>query len=303
MTTRSILKNGNVMNGTERLCRVIARHRKIYSTHMRSEFEGIRKSIGEQLELARCTGCRSEISHLPIAGRRSWRLYARVVETLEAARASGIDRSFDCYPYVARSIVLTHILPQWCLEGGAESLVARLNDSSTRARIAAETRDHLVWDWKDILISAVASETNAQWVGRDLAYIAGKTGKKPIHPLLDLLIEEHAAVNMICFKQSEENLYPISRHPLSIIISGGVYVKGRPHPRLYGTLTPSRVNTCVSRNCCRWTKRCAGRDVILRIASRTRREGKTRSRVQADVAVFDPDKIVSDSVMRLRRGC
>jgi dihydroorotase/N-acyl-D-amino-acid deacylase len=40
---------------------------------------------------------------------------------------------------------------------------------------------------------------------------------------------------MISFNQSDDNLRQALTHPLSIIISDGFYVKGKPHPRLHGT--------------------------------------------------------------------
>jgi N-acyl-D-amino-acid deacylase len=53
--------------------------------------------------------------------------------------------------------------------------------------------------------------------------------------MIDLLLDECGAVNMLSFNQSEENLRLAVTHPYSTIISDGFYVKGRPHPRLYGT--------------------------------------------------------------------
>jgi N-acyl-D-amino-acid deacylase len=279
----------------ERLCRVVARQDKVYATHMRSYFGDILDSIGEQLELARRTGCRLQISHLLIAGRKNWHLQAPVIEMIEAAHASGIDLSFDCYPYVAGSTVLTQTLPQWCLDGGVDGLLTRLEDSATRARIAAETTDSLVWDWKDIFISAVASAANAQWIGMDLASIAVAKEQKPMDVLLDLLIEERAQVNMISFNQSEENLRQTLCHPLAMIISDGFYVKGRPHPRLHGTF-PTFLGKFV-----RDQKLMSLPEAIRKITSAPaqrfglRNRGRIAKGYSADVTVFDADRIDSDA--------
>jgi N-acyl-D-amino-acid deacylase len=279
----------------ERLCRVVARQDKVYATHMRSYFGDILDSIAEQLELARRTGCRLQISHLLIAGRKNWHLQAPVIETIEAAHTSGIDLSFDCYPYVAGSTVLTQTLPQWCLEGGVDALLARLEDFATRARIAAETTDSMVWSWNDIFISAVASQANAKWVGMDLAAIAAAEDRPPIDVMLDLLIEERAQVNMISFNQSEENLRQTLCHPLAMIISDGFYVKGRPHPRLHGTF-PTFLGKFV-----RDQKLMSLPEAIRKItAAPAQRFGlKERGRItpgyKADITVFDADKIDSDA--------
>ena len=219
----------------ERLCRVVVRHGKIYTSHIRSYFSGIVAAIEEQFELARRTGCRLQISHLQIAGRRNWHLQAQVMERIERAAQEGIDVAFDCYPYTAGSTVLTQILPQWALDGGTGALLRRLAIEDERARIAEATEAELEWAWEDVFISAVASERNAGAVGRSMAQLAAERGRRAVDVVLDLLVEESAAVNMLCFNQSEANLRATLGHPLATIISDGFYVKGRPHPRLFGT--------------------------------------------------------------------
>jgi len=219
----------------ERLCRVVARYGKIYATHMRSYASGLLESIDEQLELARRTGCRIQISHLQAVGPANWHLQERALEKIEAARAEGIDVGFDCYPYIAGSTVLTQLLPQSALEGGIDAMVARLSDPETRRRIAAETVAQTAQRWTDIFISAVGSAANRSAVGQSLAAIAEARGTEPVEAAIDLLVEERGAVNMVSFNQSEDNLRQTLSHPLSLVISDGFYVKGRPHPRLYGT--------------------------------------------------------------------
>jgi dihydroorotase/N-acyl-D-amino-acid deacylase len=218
-----------------RLCKVVARRGKVYSTHMRNYSRTLVEAVDEQLKLARAAGCRLEISHFQAAGRVNWKLQAPALGRIEKARAEGVDVAFDCYPYVAGSTVLTQLLPQWTLDGGADALMGRLADAAMRAKIAKETIDGMSHDWQDIFISAVGSAKNQDAVGAHLAAIAEKRGKPPIDAMIDLLIEEKAVVNMISFNQSEDNLRQTLTHPLSIIISDGFYVKGKPHPRLHGT--------------------------------------------------------------------
>lgn len=219
----------------ERLCHTVARKGKIYASHIRSYFSAIPEAIDEQIELARRTGCRLQISHLQIAGRRNWHLQDAVIGKIERAAAAGIDVAFDCYPYTAGSTVLTQLLPQWALEGGLAALLRRLADPEQRARIAGATEAALEWSWDDIFISSVASARNSGATGKNLAQLGAARGVRPIDAALDLLLQEDGAVNMLCFNQSEENLRATLSHPLASIISDGFYVSGRPHPRLFGT--------------------------------------------------------------------
>jgi N-acyl-D-amino-acid deacylase len=192
-------------------------------------------AVEEQLQLARRSGCRLQISHMQAVGTPNWPQQAIAIERIEQARREGMDVMFDCYPYVAGSTVLTQMLPQSALEGGMEGMLKRLMDKQERARIAAEIVAVALWPWENVRIAAVESARNKSAVGRTLAQLAEVRKQPAVEVALDLLVEEHGAVNILCFNQSEANLRQSVSHPLSIIISDGFYVKGRPHPRLHGT--------------------------------------------------------------------
>jgi dihydroorotase/N-acyl-D-amino-acid deacylase len=219
----------------EHLCCVVARRGKLYATHMRSYAEGLVDAVREQLALARATGCRLQISHLQAAGRGNWDRQQQALDEIEAARAEGVDVEFDIYPYQCGSTVLTQWLPQWSVEGGPSALVARLADSALRRIVRDETERSRSQEWSDITISGLASEANAELIGKTIAEAADSRGVEPVDLALDLLVEENAAVNVISFNQSEPNLRQLLTHPLCSVISDGFYVKGKPHPRLHGT--------------------------------------------------------------------
>jgi dihydroorotase/N-acyl-D-amino-acid deacylase len=277
----------------ERLCRVVARRGKIYTTHMRDYGFRLGEAVGEQLELARRTGCRLQISHFQAVGEANWGRQGPALEQIESARAEGIDVAFDCYPYVAGSTVLSQLLPQWALEGGNPGLVARLTDPDSRARIARETIAGMAHRWTDLYISAVASADNQAVVGRNIEEIAAMRGCEPIDVVLDLIVEERGAVNMLEFNQSEENLRQTLTHPLSNVISDGFYVNGRPHPRLHGTFPELLGRVCRDKA---WMSLP---DAIRKITSRPAERfgltdrGLVRSGYRADLVVFDAERIGS----------
>ena len=227
-----------------RLCEVTARRGKIYATHMRDYAFHLEEAVDEQLDLARRTGVRLQISHMQAVGIANWRRQAPALEKIERARAEGIDVAFDCYPYVAGSTVLTQFLPQKELEGGIPGLMARLSDPAERARIARDTLAAMAHRWTDVYISAVGSEKNRHVVGHNMQEIAELRGGPPIDAVFDLLLEERGVVNMLEFNQSDANLRQTLTHPLSNIISDGFYVNGRPHPRLHGTFPQLLGHVC-----------------------------------------------------------
>ncbi|MGH9626861.1 MAG: N-acyl-D-amino-acid deacylase family protein [Bryobacteraceae bacterium] len=270
-----------------RLCRVVARHGKIYTSHIRSYFSGLVAAIEEQIELARRTGCRLQISHLQAVGAPNWDQQPHALERIERARARGIDIAFDCYPYIAGSTVLTQLLPQWALEGGVPGMMIRLNSTEDRRSIAKEIESTNSWRWADIHISAVGSEQNQTAVGRNLFELAELRSCEPVDAMLDLLIEERGAVNMISFNQSEENLRQSLAHPLSIVISDGFYVRGKAHPRLYGTF-PLLLGTFVRDR--KWlTLEDAVHKITARPAERFgfEKRGKLAPGYHADITIFD----------------
>jgi N-acyl-D-amino-acid deacylase len=219
----------------QRLVNVTARMGKIYTSHIRSYFSGLVDAVEEQLNLARCSGGRLQISHLQAVGASNWHLQAEAIAAIERAHVEGVDVEFDCYPYVAGSSVLTQLLPQSSLEGGLTQLMVRLRTPALRAAIRDELARTIPWRWSDIYISSVGSQANLGAIGKTLVQIAEERGREPVDAVLELLDEETGDANMLCFNQSAENLRASLQHPFATIISDGFYVKGRPHPRLHGT--------------------------------------------------------------------
>jgi N-acyl-D-amino-acid deacylase len=277
----------------ERLCRVVARHGKVYATHMRDYSDHLEEAVEEQLELARRTGCRLQISHLQAVGPRNWARQRRVLDRIEQAVESGIDVSFDCYPYTRGSTVMTQLLPQWALEGGIDGLLRRLVDAQERRLISSEAERDLAQGWDGILVSAVGSTKNESLVGLSLAAIAGQRHTPPVEAMLDLLVEERGDVNMLEINQSEENLREALCHPLANVISDGFYVKGRPHPRLHGTFPHLLGALCRERG---WMKLEQGvHKITQRPAERFHLAGRGSllPGFFADITVFDPGRIGS----------
>ncbi len=277
----------------ERLCRVVARRSKIYATHMRDYGFRLLEAVDEQIELARRTGCRLQISHFQAVGEANWSRQAAALEKIERARDEGIDVAFDCYPYVAGSTVLSQLLPQWALGGGVPGLLKRLKDPASRARIRNETIAGMAHRWSDLFISAVSGTANQAIVGRSIEGLRTYDHASRSMPCSILLAEERGAVNMLEFNQSLENLRQSLAHPLSSIVSDGFYVNGRPHPRLHGTFPEFLGGICREK---RWLDLPeAVRKITSLPAERfgLRGRGRIAPGYHADLVIFDPARIGS----------
>ena len=99
---------------------------------------------------------------------------------------------------------------------------------SIRAQIRPEAR------WDGVVITSVANNA-ASLVGRSIQDIADERGSDPESLVLDILLEQRGNVNIVEHCQSMENLHALLTHPLAMVITDGVYTRGRSHPRLYGT--------------------------------------------------------------------
>jgi dihydroorotase/N-acyl-D-amino-acid deacylase len=218
----------------EQLCKVVAKRGKFYATHMRSYSDTLLESTREQIALAEKTNCRLQISHLQAAGRANWQRQQPTLDEIEAAHARGVDVEFDIYPYQCGSTVLTQCLPQWTLDGGNAALVKRLRDPEMRKTIWKEMKEKPRY-WNDVTISSVATAANEPLVSKTVEEIAGLRGVDPETCAMDILVEEEAQVNIVSFNQSEENLRQLITHKLCSVITDGFYVRGKAHPRLYGT--------------------------------------------------------------------
>ena len=279
----------------KKLCGIVARRGKLYATHMRSYSAGLVEAVREQLDLARATGCRLQISHLQAAGRSNWGLQQRALDEIEAARGEGIDVEFDIYPYQCGSTVLTQWLPGWALEGGKHALLDRLRDRGLRRKIAEETDRSRAQLWSDITISGLDTEENAGLVGKTIEEVAAMRNSDPAEVALDLLLEEEGSVNVVSFNQSKENLRQLITHPLCSIISDGFYVKGKAHPRLYGTFPELLGNVTREQG---WLSLSESVHKITgkpakRLGLRDR--GLVKQNYFADLTVFDPAAIQSYS--------
>jgi dihydroorotase/N-acyl-D-amino-acid deacylase len=189
--------------------------------------------------------------------------------------------------------MVTQLLPQWALAGGIDGLLARLAENTESNRIATETEAALEQGWTNILIAALETPANKGLIGQSVAAIAASRGCEPVEVVFDLLKQEEGRVNMLEMNQSEANLRQTISHPLSCIISDGFYVKGRPHPRLYGTfplllgeMSRERRWLTLAEAVHKITEKPAGRFSIPQ-------RGRLERGYFADVVVFDPKTVNS----------
>lgn len=222
------------------LCRILAQKGRPLVVHQRSEADAILSSMGELVRLARTTGVSVHISHFKLCGKKNWALCGELFAILDRAQAEGLDFSFDQYPYVAGSTMLSVILPPWVQGGGIDRMFARLDNRSEREVIKRQIMEGVKgWDnfvefagLDGIYITDAGGDAGA--VGLNLVQLGERRGREPLDAAFDLLVEQQNQVGIIDFYGSEENLTAIMRDGRGNFCTDGL-LGGTPHPRVYGT--------------------------------------------------------------------
>lgn len=225
----------------EAILSVAARMDKPVVAHMRGEGASVVSSVEEMIALAERTGARVHISHLKAAGRNVWgHAVDAFLARIDAARARGLDITFDAYPYAAGSTTLTTLLPPEALCGGTQALLARLRVPSARRAIAdALRRERPGWD--NLLATTgadritVADSSVPQEIGRSLSELAAGCGLDAADLICELLMREEGRVTVVEHHMDPADVERILLRPECIVISDALYgASGSPHPRAYG---------------------------------------------------------------------
>lgn len=224
------------------LCRILARYKKPFVIHQRSEADDIISSTKEVLELGYLTGVKIHFSHMKLAGKNNWKLLDEFMGVLSKARDNGLDISFDQYPYTAGSTMLSVILPPWVHSGGSEKIMERLKDLSLRAKIKEDILKGIPgWDnFVDFAgydgIYITDTKYNKDVIGLNLTQLGEKNNCDPLDATFNLLIEEQNQVSMVDFYGNEESLVTFMKDERQNFCTDGL-LGGKPHPRVYGSFS------------------------------------------------------------------
>jgi N-acyl-D-amino-acid deacylase len=232
------------------LCKVAAKYKGKYISHMRSEGNQLFESFDELLRIAREANIPAELYHIKAAGQKNWGKIDSLLSRIESAQKEGLKVRANMYTYTAGATGLDACLPPWTEDGGYPALFKRLRDPATREKIKAEVKiDSDKWENlylatgspDKILLVAFKSEKLKPLTGKTLAEVAKMRGKDPIDTAMDLVAEDESRVGTVYFMMSEENVKKEIAKPWISFGSDeaseapeGVFLKSNPHPRAYG---------------------------------------------------------------------
>ena len=232
------------------LCKVAAKYRGKYISHMRSEGNHLLEALDELIRISREASIPAEVYHLKAAGKDNWAKEDELLGRIEDAQKDGLKITANMYNYTAAGTGLDASLPPWTADGGYPALFQRLRDPETRAKIAEQVRTESR-EWENfylaagspdrILLMGFKSEKLKPLTGKSLTEVAKLRGKDPVDTIMDLISEDESRVDTIYFLMSEDNVRKQIAKPWISFGSDeasqateGNFLKSNPHPRAYG---------------------------------------------------------------------
>lgn len=236
----------------------------IYATHMRNEADRLLEAVDEAISIGRRSSCAVHISHHKAAGKPNWGKVVESLAAVDAANRDGADVTLDVYPYTAGS--------------------GRMIEYFDLDRVSIPLAE---------VIRLATCPPFPAYEGRMLVDIAADEGL-PLDELVRRVLTAPGADRTICihFVIDEADIEANLRHPLMMVGSDGIPdLKGRPHPRLFGTFP--RVLGEYVRDRGILSLEEAVRRMTSLSCDRFGLAGRGRIRIghYADLVVFDPDTV------------
>ncbi|MEP6491345.1 MAG: D-aminoacylase [bacterium] len=234
------------------VAKAAAKYGGTYASHIRGEGKEVVDAVNEAIAIGERAGLPVEVFHLKVAHKPAWGiLMDSVRQTVEAARARGVDVAADLYVYTAGGTGLEATIPSWAQEGGTDSLKARLANPQTRARLKREitTGSPGWWNiieaaggWDGVILVNARNPDNAKYEQKSIAQISRETKRDPADVAWDLVAQGRGRVMAIYHMMGEPDIETALRFPWTSIGSDAGAVAqigvpdetGLPHPRSFG---------------------------------------------------------------------
>ena len=273
------------------VCQSIRDQGGFYVTHARYTLgDRLLDPFREALTIGRRSGVPVHISHYhsPVDG-----MGERMVALVDEGRNSGLDVTFDQYPYPAASTILHSLLPYWVHAGGPSALLQRIQDRRVRDELGDSVYPMWGLNLDHYIFSHIGSARNKEWEGRSLTDLARAQAKGMVDAICDLLIEENLEVAFVARTGNPDNIRTIVRHPAQMVGSDGLLTGNKPNPRSYGTFPYILGQLVREEKLLRLEEAVRKMTAIPAQRLGLKDRGILRDGMKADIVVFDPDTVAA----------
>ena len=258
------------------LAKVAAASGGRYISHIRSEDRHFWKAVDEAVEIGRQARIPVQISHVKLAMRSLWGQTGRLIKTLDAARAAGVDVTADIYPYTYWQSGMTVLFPERNFQDRKEAEFALREITSPEGLLITRFRP------------------NPAQEGKSLAEIAKLRGVDAPQAMMDMIREAgEGDVSVVAVSMDERDIAELMRWPFANICSDGA--SGGGHPRGFGAF-PRVLGRYVREKGVLTLPEAIRKMTSLPAANLGLRErGTIKPGFVADLVLFDPTTVVDRS--------
>jgi len=237
----------------------------LYTTHMRNEGDKLLDAVDESLQIGRDSGVHLHISHHKAAGRANWGKVSKSLAKVDAALRAGQRVTLDVYPYTAGS---GRMIEYFNLDSPSEELAEVIRIASCPAFREYEGR----------MLKDIAKEQGMTLAEAVLHVLTAERGDRTI--CIQFIIDE---------ADVETNL----AHKDMMVGSDGIPdLRGRPHPRLFGTFPRVLGHYVRNRGVLSLPEAVRRMTAVAAETFGMHERGRLREGYFADLVLFDPDSII-----------
>ena len=264
----------------------------IYHTHVRYELgDKFLDPFKEAIEIGEKSDIPVHITHL-YQSSYSKGGAGKILDLVEKSRESGLDITFDSYPYIYGSTRLIIMLPDWTKDGGTNVLKSILKSEEMRKKLKEEVAPRAL-SWEQVWLTYFKLAKNHRYEGLSVGEISRSRNQHPIDTICDILLEEDLQTCYVALGANGNTIPKFINHPLSMVGSDAVLLGDFPSPRTYGCF-PTIISEYV-----REEKYMSLEYAIRKITSfpaqklGIRDRGLIKENFKADITIFDLNKIKS----------
>jgi len=237
----------------------------LYTTHMRNEGDRLLEAVEETLTIGRESDVHVHISHHKAAGSPNWGKVRASLDRVDAALAAGQRVTLDVYPYTA----------------GSGRMIEYFNLDRVNRELAE-------------VIRIASCPPFREFEGRMLTAIAKEQGIN-ITDAVKRILTAPGGDRTICihFIIDEADIeYNLAWHDMMVGSDGIPDLRGRPHPRLFGTFPRVLARYVRERGILKLPEAVRRMTSLAADTFGMQQRGRIQAGHWADLVLFDPAVIV-----------